>query len=173
MKSLDQIIAEQTTIDTTKNAPVATPKQAAATKAKQGAKPAAKKVAPHGAINFIVRGDGATKLFAHTAAWLKLSGLMDGGSYPVELVKELGGSAFNYHFKQGNFTQSQGMATLTEKGLVKFNSRSNTGAGGHGAYLQEDADHYMLMMMEGLNDDRLVKNAHAIRAIETLSLIHI
>jgi hypothetical protein len=165
MKSLDQIIAEQTTIDTTKNAPVASPKQVAASKAKSGAKPSAKKVAAHGAINFIVRGDGATKLFAHTAAWLELSGLMSGGSYPVELVKELGGSAFNYHFKQGNFEQSQGMATLTMKGLNKFAARSDTGAGGHGAYLKEDKDHYVQMMITGLNDDRLIKSEHSIRAI--------
>lgn len=162
---LDQVIAAQGMIDTTKNAPSATAQAAAdkATKGKASGKPSAKKAvgAYHG-LNYVVRGDGARKLFAHTAAWLELTGLIHGSKAPEGLIKELGGSALAYHMKQGNFTVSQGMASLTSKGKEKFIARQ---AGGHGAYAQEDMDHYMLMMLSGVTDDRLVKSAGAIRKL--------
>lgn len=144
----------------TKSTP-ATPKAKAAAKTKSAAKPAAK-AAPRGPLAYIVRGDGARKLFAHTAAWLELTGLIHGKSYPEAIVRELGGSALSYHMKQGNFAVSQGMVSLTQKGREKFLARQE---GGHGSYAQEDMDHYMLMMMEGITDDRLVKSAGAIRKI--------
>lgn len=166
---LSQVIAAQGAIDTSRNAPSAntnttqTPATKAATKAKAGSKPSAKKSAGayHG-LNYVVRGDGATKLFAHTAAWLELTGLIHGQSAPEELIRELGGSALAYHTKKGNFTTAQGMTSLTGKGKEKFVARQ---AGGHGAYAQEDMEHYMLMMLSGVNDARLVKNSGAIRKL--------
>lgn len=115
-------------------------------------------------IKFIVKGDGATKLFAHTAAWLELSGLIHGGEYPAEFCAKLGGSAYSYHKAKGNFSESQGMAKLTVKGLEKFQAREQGTAQGFAA---EDKDHYMLMMLEGLNDERLIKNASAIMPMPT------
>jgi hypothetical protein len=162
---LSQVIAAQGAIDTTLNAPTthATPAKRAATKDKASGKPSAKKAvgAYHG-LNYVVRGVGATKLFAHTAAWLELTGLIHGASAPESLIRELGGSALAYHTKQGNFVTSEGMTKLSDKGMVKFLARQ---AGGHGAYAQEDMDHYMLMMLSGVNDARLVKNAGSIRKL--------
>lgn len=164
--SLAAHIAKQAPIDTATNAP-ATPSTKAATAAKSAAKPtihaAGKaKAKQYQDIAYNVRGSGAHKLFAHTAAWLELSGLIHGKSAPVELIADLGGSALAYHTKQGNMQQSQGQVTLTSKGRDKFIARQ---AGGHGAYAQEDMDHYMLMMMAGEKDDRLVKFAGNIEAL--------
>jgi hypothetical protein len=166
--SLAAHIAKQAPIDTAKNAPT-TPATAAATAAKSASKPSAVKVdrkakaKQYKDIEFNVRGSGAHKLFAHTAAWLQLTGLIDGESAPVELVEDLGGSALRYHTKQGNFEQSQGRVTLTQKGTAKFIARQS---GGHGAYAQEDMDHYMLMMIAGEKDDRLVKFAGNIKRLD-------
>ncbi len=162
---LASVIAGQT-INTQHNAPQTIAAHATAsakTTANAKGKPSAKKTvgAFHG-LNYVVRGDGARKLFAHTAAWLELTGLIHGKSAPEGLIKELGGSALTYHTKQGNFTTSQGKTSLTTKGKEKFIARQ---AGGHGAYAQEDMDHYMLMMMSGVHDDRLIKSAGAIRKL--------
>lgn len=156
---LEAVIAAQGAIDTTKNAPVAAQ---AKTKAQSAAKPTANKAQQYKDIEFSVRGGNAAKLFAHTAAWLELSGLIHGKAAPVELIKELGGSALSYHTKQGNMQQSQGFVTLTSKGMDKFKARQQ---GGHGAYLQEDMEHYMLMIMSGVKDDRLVKSEGAIKRL--------
>lgn len=160
--SLDQHIASQGVIDTTKNAPVETSKASKATAVKSASKPSAKKAQQYKDIEYNVRGSGARKLFAHTAAWLELTGLIHGKSAPVELIRDLGGSALTYHTKQQNMVQSQGMVTLTAKGKEKFLARQQ---GGHGAYLQEDMDHYMLMMMAGEPDDRLVKSKGNIKQL--------
>lgn len=150
----DAIANAQVTVQT--EAPKA--KQARATKS--ASKPAIKPAKPFASpIAYVVRGDGARKLFAHTAAWLELTGLIHGKSAPESLVRALGGSALTYHEKQGNFSTSQGMVSLTAKGMDKFLARQQ---GGHGSYAQEDMEHYMLMMMEGINDDRLVKSPTAI-----------
>ena len=157
--NLADYIAAQGAIDTTKNAPV---EAAAKTKAQSAAKPTAKKAQEYKDIEFNVRGGNAAKLFAHTAAWLELSGLIHGKAAPADLIKDLGGSALSYHTKQGNMAQSQGLVTLTGKGMDKFKARQE---GGHGAYAQEDMEHYMLMMMAGEKDDRLVKSAGAIKRL--------
>lgn len=141
---------------------VASPKEKVAHAAKKAAKPAvkAKKVFDTKDLHFVVRGDGARKLFAHTAAWLEMTGLIHGKSAPVELIRALGGSALAYHTKQGNMSQSQGMVSLTAKGLNKFKARYDASQGQ--GFAEEDKEHYMLMMMEGVTDDRLVKSAGAI-----------
>jgi hypothetical protein len=166
MQSHAAWVASQQPIDTSKNAPkqVATPAQQAKTKAKAQSKPLAKaQTGDWTQINYIVRGDGAAKLFAHTAAWLELTGLIHGKSAPEDLVRELGGSALRYHTRQGNFVSSQGMTSLTPKGMNHFSARQ-TGTGRQ-TYAQEDMEHYMLMMMEGIKDDRLIKSEGTIRKI--------
>jgi hypothetical protein len=131
-----------------KEAPAAivdTPKAKQARAVKSASKPAAKPFKTD--IKFVVRGDGARKLFAHTAAWMELTGLIEGKSAPVELIRALGGSALAYHTKQGNFEQSQGMVKLTVKGLNHFKARYDGSQGQN--FSNEDKEHYMLMMMEG------------------------
>lgn len=113
-------------------------------------------------IAFVVRANGATDLFAHTAAWLELTGLIHGKSAPVDLVKEMGGTAYAYHLKQGNFTQPDGgMVQLTAKGINHFRARE-TGESRQSVD-QGHKEHYMLMMMEGLHDGALIKSETAIR----------
>lgn len=115
-------------------------------------------------VKFVVRGSGATKLFAHTAAWLELTGLIHGKAAPLDLVKELGGSAYTYHFKQGNFTAPLGgMVELTAKGLNHFGNREEGGNRIGQKFDPIDKEDYILMMREGLNDERLIKDASAIR----------
>ena len=119
-----------------------------------------------GEVKFVVRGTGATKLFAHTAAWLEVTGLIHGESAPLELIKELGGTAYAYHFKQGNFTAPLGgMVELTAKGLNHFRSREESDLA-KGKFDPIDKEDYILMMKEGLNDGRLIKDASAIRAYQ-------
>ena len=138
----------------------AAPKRA--TVAQKGESKAAAK-AYKGDLKFIVRGSGATKLFAHTAAWLEVTGLIHGKSAPLDLVKELGGSAYSYHFKQGNFTAPLGgMVELTAKGLNHFGGREEGGTSSQ-RFDPIDKEDYILMMREGVNDDRLIKDASAIR----------
>jgi hypothetical protein len=139
-------------------APVESPKAKQARAVKSASKPAAKPFKTE--IKFVVRGDGARKLFAHTAAWMELTGLIEGKSAPVELIRALGGSALSYHTKQGNMEQSQGMVKLTVKGLNHFKARYDGSQGQN--FSNEDKEHYMLMMMEGLHDDRLIKDKSAI-----------
>lgn len=146
---------------------VSTPKEKQARATKSASKPAVKKAGAQAAkkpyvspIAFVVRGDGARKLFAHTAAWLEMTGLIQGKSAPVELIRALGGSALSYHTKAGNMAQSQGMVSLTAKGLNHFRARYDGSEGQN--FANEDKEHYMLMMMEGITDDRLVKSQGAI-----------
>ncbi len=164
--SLAAHVAGQAAIDTSKGAPV-TPASKAATAGKAASKPVAGKVTVAGIkafkdIEFNTRGSNARKLFAHTAAWLQLTGLIDGESAPVELIAALGGSALRYHTGQGNMVQQNGMVSLTDKGTNKFIARQH---GGHGAYDQADMDAYMLMMMSGENDGHLIKYAGNIKAL--------
>ncbi len=120
-----------------------------------------------GAINFVVRGDMATRLFAHTAAWLELTGLIRGESAPAELCRKMGGSAYAYHTKKGNFVESHGMATLTAKGIAKFQDRENGVSQG---FNQQDKDDYIMMMIAGVNDGHLIKNAAAIQPVEAVKI---
>lgn len=107
------------------------------------------------AIKFSVKSSsGASALFAHTSAWLELSGMIYGGEYPAKYLAQLGGTAYKNHSKLGNFTESQGMAKLTAQGLKKFQDRDN--GIGNQTFSFEDKEHYMLMMIHGFNDGRLV-----------------
>lgn len=137
-------------------APTVKPVVKAAPKAavKASTKPAARKI--ENPIKFLVRGSGATALFAYTAAWLDLSGLIYGAEYPVEHVKALGGSALTYHTKQGNFVVAQGMAKLTAKGLEHFRSREEKEESA-GRFDPCDKEDYKLMMVHGFADKRLIK----------------
>ncbi|QHJ82192.1 MAG: hypothetical protein [Bacteriophage sp.] len=122
---------------------------------KASAKPVARKF--DNPIKFMVRGNGAARLFAYTAAWLDQSGLIYGGEFPAELVKKLGGSALAYHTREGNFVVAQGMAKLTAKGLEHFRSREEQEES-KGRFDPCDKEDYKLMMVHGFADNRLIKS---------------
>lgn len=120
-------------------------------------------------IKFIVNGNGVVsggnRLFAHTAAWLQLSGLIEGGEFPADLATKIGGSALAYHKRKGNFEEVQGMVRLTERGMEKFGNRE---AGTAQPFSVEDKEDFMLMMQYGLHDERLIKNANIIVPIDSV-----
>lgn len=162
-------IAKQATAPVVAPVKAKTVKTTTATKAKSTPAIAMFSLVNH-PLQFIVRdGSGAAKLFAHTAAWLDLTGLIRGESYPADIIRELGGSAYSNHTRLGNFTESQGMASLTPQGLTHFRARDTNSAkdipSGKQKYLIEDKEHYMLMMMEGVNDARLVRSELTVKKI--------
>lgn len=120
-------------------------------------------------IKFIVNGNGVVtgggRLFAHTAAWLDLSGMLQGKEFPAHLAVKIGGSALNYHKRKGNFSESQGMVKLTERGMEKFGNRE---LGTAQSFDPADKDAFVLMMMTGINDERLIKNAKIIVPIDSV-----
>lgn len=142
--------------------PVKAAPKRASTAEKAANKAAAKEY--KGEIAFNVRGSGARFLFAHTAAWLELTGLIHGKSAPVELIRKIGGSAYSHHFKQGNFTAPHaGMVELTAKGMTHFRAREDGSAP-----VQVDQglkENYMLMMMSGVSDGHAVMSDNQIVAL--------
>lgn len=145
-----------------KASPVKAAPKRATTADKAANKAAAKEY--KGEIAYNVRGSGARFLFAHTAAWLELTGLIHGKSAPVELVRKIGGSAYSHHFKQGNFTAPHaGMVELTAKGMTHFRAREDGSAP-----VQVDQglkENYMLMMMSGVSDGHAVMSDNQIVAL--------
>lgn len=142
--------------------PVKAAPKRATTAEKAANKAAAKEY--KGEIAFNVRGSGARFLFAHTAAWLELTGLIHGKSAPVELIRKVGGSAYSHHYKQGNFTAPHaGMVELTAKGMTHFRAREDGSAP-----VQVDQglkENYMLMMMSGVSDGHAVMSDNQIVAL--------
>jgi hypothetical protein len=63
-------------------------------------------------------------LFAHTEAFLTLSGLMDGKAFDIpKATKILGNTAIKYHSNNGNFNKGINGLVLTPKGIAFFNAR--------------------------------------------------
>ena len=145
----------------------ASPVKAAPKRASTAEKAANKAAAKEykGEIAFNVRGSGARFLFAHTAAWLELTGLIHGKSAPVELVRKIGGSAYAHHLKEGNFTKPHaGMVELTAKGMTHFRARED------GSNPRQSVDvglkeNYMLMMLSGVSDGAAVMSDNQIVAL--------
>lgn len=151
-----------TAAELVKASPVKAAPKRASTADKAANKAAAKEY--KGEIAFNVRGSGARFLFAHTAAWLELTGLIHGKSAPVELIRKVGGSAYSHHFKQGNFTAPHaGMVELTAKGLTHFRARED----GSSAQQVDQGlkENYMLMMMSGVSDGHAVMADNQIVAL--------
>lgn len=98
----------------------------------KGAKGAAKTVrkadagtAPRSQIKFAVqdfaRPSAGAALYAHTSAFLALSGLADGAPCAKAIAsKILGARAVQYHTNNGNFTHTEKGLMLTDKGFEFF-----------------------------------------------------
>lgn len=63
-------------------------------------------------------------LFAHTAAFLRLSGMDAGQAYPIAKAREVvGATAVKYHSSKGNFEPTAKGLALTAKGKAFFAAR--------------------------------------------------
>ena len=116
-----QIQIEKTT--TKARAPRATGK---GKQAPQKPQQAAQEVAPSikYAIADYARPKAGAALFAHTAAFLALSGINAGQAYPKSKAAQIiGQTAVKYHSANGNFEQTADGLKLTDKGRAFFAAR--------------------------------------------------
>jgi hypothetical protein len=101
------------------------------TTAKSTAKPAAasKPVAAAPSLKFVIaaykRPQRGHALWAHTAAFLTVSGMADGKAFPrASASKVIGDTAVKYHCSNGNFERTADGLKLTEQGFEAFVLRS-------------------------------------------------
>lgn len=125
----------------------------------QATKPAAKTSAPKGkdkqapakveqttqeapkgiafAIVDYARPKAGAALFAHTAAFLELSGLNAGAAYPkAKAVQVIGQTAVKYHAGNGNIEQTAEGVKLTDKGRAFFAARPAVDKELHAAFVE-------------------------------------
>lgn len=96
--------------------------QEAPQQATQQAQEAPKGIA-YGIADYARPQHGAA-LFAHTAAFLQLSGITDGKAYPkAKATQVIGATAVKYHSANGNLSQTADGLTLTDKGRAFFAAR--------------------------------------------------
>lgn len=110
--------------------------------------------APKGIAFAIVdyaRPKAGAALFAHTAAFLELSGLNAGAAYPkAKAVQVIGQTAVKYHAGNGNIEQTAEGVKLTDKGRAFFAARPAVDKELHAAFVE--------VMTEGkVNDKANVK----------------
>lgn len=123
----DQLIARPaaSATATTKQAPKARTTRAATPKAKQATKAVPAATAIKFAVQDFARPKAGNMLAAHTAAFLGMSGMLDGAAFPkAQATKVLGARAVQYHTNNGNFAQTSAGLTLTDKGMEFFATRS-------------------------------------------------
>jgi hypothetical protein len=102
------------------------------------------------------RPSAGAMLFAHTDAFLTLSGLKDGGSYPkAKTVASIGARAVKYHTAQDNIEQTADGIRLTSKGAMLFAARTIDA---------EMAKGFSEVLSEG-KANNVVKNQAGIKAI--------
>ena len=144
-------------------------KQTAAKKAapkakKAAAKPASKaKVAPvkasASAIKHRVivnRPTSGPLLWAHTAAWLELSGLSAGKSFAKrEAIAVAGATAVNYHIGKGTFEQVGDKIKLTAAGKLHFRTLADK-------IDPEQQKAFAAILKGGKPDGAIIKNKAAI-----------
>lgn len=120
----DQLIAKPAASATVAPATKARTTRTATPKAKQTkAVPAATSI--KFAVQDFARPKAGNMLAAHTAAFLGMSGMLDGAAFPkAQATKVLGARAVQYHTNNGNFAQTSAGLTLTEKGMEFFATRS-------------------------------------------------
>lgn len=125
----------------------------------QATKPAAKTGAPKGkgkqapqkpqqaaqeaapSIKFAIadyaRPKAGAALFAHTAAFLALSGINAGQAYPKSKAAQIiGQTAVKYHSANGNFEQTAEGLKLTDKGRAFFAARPAVDKELHAAFVE-------------------------------------
>lgn len=110
--------------------------------------------APKGIAFAIVdyaRPKAGAALFAHTAAFLELSGMNAGQAYPKsKAVQVIGQTAVKYHAGNGNIEQTAEGVKLTDKGRAFFAARPAVDKELHAAFVE--------VMTEGkVNDKANVK----------------
>lgn len=93
----------------------------------KGAKAAAS-AAPYAAIQYAMavgRPGQGQALFAHTLAFLDISGMLDGGACPRAIAAQvIGDSAITYHTNRtGHFTRTDKGLTLSDTGFAHFLAR--------------------------------------------------
>jgi hypothetical protein len=113
------------------------------------------------AITGAARPSAGSALASYTAAWLGLSGMIDGKAVPRATVTRVAGpTATAYHLKLGNFTATDEGLKLSEKGEAHFALRSK---------IQIDPEQlksYETMLSNGQPDGNLVKNAAFIEKLD-------
>lgn len=100
---------------------------------------AAQEVAPSikYAIADYARPKAGAALFAHTAAFLELSGLNAGQAYPKSKAAQIiGQTAVKYHSANGNFEQTAEGVKLTDKGRAFFAARPAVDKELHAAFVE-------------------------------------
>lgn len=104
--------------------------QAAAKAKKPAAKPASSKPAALAIKHRIVsnRPSSGPLLWAHTAAWLELSGMTAGKAFSKrDAIHVAGATAINYHLTKGTFEQVGDKIKLTAGGKHHFRTMADDG----------------------------------------------
>ncbi len=101
---------------------------------KVAAKPAAKRTVrkapqkPVDQVKFVIttRPSAGARLAGYTAAWMKLSGFINGAPMSRNrMVAIAGETAVAYHTRQGNFERTEAGMILTEQGKAHFAIRGD------------------------------------------------
>jgi hypothetical protein len=115
------------------------------------------------AIVDYARPKAGAALFAHTSAFLKLSGMNEGKAYPRNTaVQVVGQTAVKYHAANGNFESTSAGLTLTAKGQAFFMARNAS----HPINPELEAAFVEVMTTGNLNDKANVKSTHSRVAIK-------
>lgn len=102
------------------------------------------------------RPKAGAALFAHTRAFLELSGIIEGKAYPkAKATQVIGATAVKYHSANGNLAQTADGLTLTEKGKAFFAARGETDKELHAAFVK--------VLTTGQLDDRANVKAESSR----------
>ena len=123
------------------------------------------KQAPARVLSHVITGAArpaaGSQLASYTAAWLSLSGMIDGKAVPAEVVRAVAGpTAFGYHTRNGNFERTDKGVILTAKGEAHFATRPK---------IQVDPEMlkaYEEILSTGKPDGNLVKNPEFISPLK-------
>jgi hypothetical protein len=115
------------------------------------------------AIVDYARPNAGAALFAHTAAFLKLSGMQEGKAYPKAKASQvIGQTAIKYHTSNGNFEATSAGLTLSSKGNAFFMARNAS----HPVNPELEAAFIDVLTTGNINDRANVKSAHSRVAIK-------
>lgn len=121
----DSLIAKTSKTAAPKVAPAAKKTAGKKVSPSKAAAPAAAKTEIRFAVQDFARPRAGASLYAHTSAFLELSGMADGKPLPkAQASKIIGARAVQYHTANGNFEQTDKGLILTEKGEMFFISRA-------------------------------------------------
>ena len=116
--------------------------------------------APAATLGYFVnigRPTAGARLFAHTAAFLALSGMADGKAYPrAKATQVIGPVAVKYHMGNGNIEATEDGLILSERGKAEFGKRKTD---------PEMLKAYTGILSTGKADGSIVKSDSHIKAI--------